>query len=339
MFGAEFSELLLFTRQLGLALTGAAALWGFVFVMRSKHQSQKTSCVIYEWIGAKLLLPLTLGVFLALISWFLLLSFLPAFAHEGIVLIAQEETVAQGNEAAAPAMLFLAAALALAFLAKRLWPKVFQERLEWFFALHFALALLLMALFSWQGEWSKQQLFFWGHSIHSITTVGTVLVLDFLFLISKSSSLLKQHIYPLFPTMSKAIWVGLGVDFLSVALVFQQAIQITPKFFFMQTVVAVLIINGVLLAGPITRKMLASVKKGAHRLTKKWERIGGGAGVISIASWGTITLVDFFEHLTLNYFQLLLSYLSLIVILFLGHLLLENLAKKPPALLDLPKEH
>lgn len=335
MFGIEFPEILVFSRQLGLALAGAACLWGFVFTKWSRHDPKKPSCLLYEWLGAKLLLLLAGGVFLALTSWLLLLPALDVSAHEGIALLAKEQAVLQQNQAVAPAIFLLVLVFALLLAARRLWPKVVQEQLEWFYALHLALIMFLMALFSWQGELNTEQLFFWGHSMHSILTLGTVLVLDFLFLLSKSSALLKQHVYPLFPFMSKAIWVGLGIDFLSVALVFQEAIALTPKFFFMQTLIGILIINGVLLAGPITKNMLASVKERGKQLSAKWERIGDIAGVISIASWTTITLVDSFEHLALTYVQLFGAYLALLAVLFVGHMVFEYFQKEPPVVLGL----
>ena len=336
MFGAEFSELLLFGRQLGLALAGAVSLWGFVFTKWSKHRAKEAaSCVIYEWLGARLLFPLAAGFFIVLLSWFLLSFFVPAYAHEGIGIVATEEQRSFAIEVASPFIFLWMLAFVGGFALRRLWPKLFQKHMEWFYALQLGFVVLLMVLFSWHGTLDKAQVFFWGHTLHSILTVGTVLVLDFLFLTSKSSAILKQHVYPLFPTVSKVIWVGLGIDFLSVAFIFQEAINLMPKFFFMQTVVGILIVNGVLLAGPITRKMMTSVKEGGKQLAKKWERVGDVAGVISISSWSTITFVDFFANLSLTYLQFFSAYLSLIVLLFLGHLLWEYLEKEPPAILGL----
>lgn len=336
MFNAEFSEFLLFGRQLGLALAGAVCVWGFVFTKWSKHRAKETSsCIIYEWLGARLLFPLAAGFFIALLSWFLLSFFLPAYAHEGIGIVATENQRSLEGEAANPFVFLWILAFAGGYALRGLWPKHFQKHMEWFYALQLGFVVLLMMMFSWHGAFDKAQVFFWGHTVHSILTLGTVLVLDFLFLTSKSSALLKQHIYPLFSTISKVIWVGLGIDFLSVALIFQGAVNLTPQFFFMQTVVGILIVNGVLLAGPIARKMMTSVKEGGKQLTKKWERIGDVAGVISISSWGTITFVDFFAKLNLTYLQFFSAYLSLIVLLFLGHLLWEYFEKEPPAILGL----
>ncbi|MDP2736118.1 MAG: hypothetical protein Q8P12_08045 [bacterium] len=333
MFGIELSELFLFLRQTGLALAGAASLWGFVFLVWSRHDHHSQSCVVHEWLGAKLLPLFFAGVATALFAWLALSSVNPALAHEGIVLPVTLGHVALGLETAAPFMLLWGLTLIGGLLFRLFAPRFFQKNLEWFYALQLGFVALLMMLFSWGGEMGREQAFFWGHSLHSILTLGTVLVLDFLFLTSQSSAILKQHVYPLFPAISKVIWVGLGIDFLSVALVFGEAVALTPKFFFMQTVIAVLIINGSLLAGPITRRMVSSVKEGGKKLSGAWERIGDVSGVISISSWGTITLVDSFSNLQLSYLQLLGAYFLLVSVLYLGHALVKRLERQPPAFL------
>ena len=334
MFGAELSEFLLFGRQLGLVLVGATSLWGFVFTRWTRHQRSEKDCLVYDWIGMKLLLPFFIGVALTLLSWILFTSFNFVQAHEGIVLASSQSFVIEQTEAAGP---FLFAWLGVLFFGL-LWKKIahvsFSKNMEWFYATHFLFALFFMSFFVWTGEWNKEQLFHLGHSIHSIFTLGTVLILDFLFITSRFSTILKQHVYPLFPTLSKVILVGLGIEFLLVALVFNEALQLTPKFFFMQTIIGILIINGVLLAGPLARRMIDSQKEGGKRTSLSWEKIGGIAGIISVASWSIITLVDFFTNLTLTYVQLLGFYFALILILYLGHILMERLHRQIPAFLE-----
>ena len=123
------------------------------------------------------------------------------------------------------------------------------------------------------------------------------------------------------------IWLGLGIDFLSVALVFPEALQLTPKFFFMQTVIGILIVNGILLAGPVARQLQTSLRE-AGVFTKRWKLTGDVAGVISLSSWSAITFVDFFHNLTLEYYQFLGLYAALIVALFCAHALWETFHRR-----------
>jgi hypothetical protein len=328
-FGAEPIEFVLFLRQVGFALAGAAALWGFMFTKVRAWVAHEERCTVLEWIAGRLFIPLLIGIMLAVFSWLTLLVMVPAYAHEGISLAPSLESVYRGLELAAPLMILLVV-LTLAGLAMfRFRSGAFHRNLAWFYALQFAVILVLISVQVWTGEFADAQWFFIGHSVHSIFTVGTVLILDFLFLTAKSSPILKQHIFPLFPTISKVIWVGLAIDFASVFLVFPEAVGLTPKFFFMQTVIGILVINGVLLAGPITRKLLASVGEGGERMAVRWMVFADLAGTVSITSWLTITFLDAFHALTLGYTTLALFYVALIAFLFVGHLFWERMHREP----------
>jgi len=71
MFGAEFTEVIGFMKQVGLVLAGAAALWGIVFEIKCKHENQQQKCIAFEWIAERLLTPLFVGVALsALIDYY-----------------------------------------------------------------------------------------------------------------------------------------------------------------------------------------------------------------------------------------------------------------------------
>ncbi len=319
MFGAELSGLLAFGRQLGLALAGAASLWGVVFYFRSKEHGGGPHCLIYEWIARRLAWPLYTGLALAALSWLFLSSLLRAGAHEGIALKPESADVTSALGLFAP---FLVAWVILALaglLFKAVAPPHYHRWLGWFYAMNFLFAVTLISFPAWTGEFSKAQWFLVGHSVHSIMTVGTVLVLDFLYLTARGSFILKEHIFPWFPTVSKVIWIGLGIDFLSVGLVFGEAIALTSKFFFMQTVVGVLVINGVLLSGPLTRRLLSSIRGGESAKAGRLVGLADLSGTVSITSWLTITFVDFFAHLTLRYHEFLFLYLALVALLFLVH--------------------
>ncbi|MCH7604844.1 hypothetical protein IID24_02570 [Patescibacteria group bacterium] len=97
----------------------------------------------------------------------------------------------------------------------------------------------------------------------------------------------------------------------------------------MQTVLGILIINGVIMAGPLGRKLVDSVREHGEVMSRKWVAIASVAGMISVVSWSTNTFVDSFQHLTLGYLQFLLIYIGLIIVLYLGHELIEHPQKEP----------
>ena len=330
MFGAEFYEVILFVKQFGFVLAGGAALWGLVF-SRMDFACGKNACLIYDWIALKLFSIFIGGVILGGIGLLTGLLLAPAHAHEGIVILPNVAETVAALLMSAPLFLVLVVCSLAALFIKHRDPAKFSRLLTSFFAASFVLLFILTSLTAW-GEGLRENLFFIGHGFHSIFTLGSVLVLDFLFLLSRNSSHLKEHIYPLFPTISKVVWAGLFFDFLSAYLILPEFV-ITQKFFFMQTVIGVLIINGVILSGPLARKLMGSIRQ-APAADEKWRTAANAAGAISITSWMTITFVDFFKNLSLAYSTLLGSYLLLILIVFSLHHLFEKFeeGRKAPVL-------
>lgn len=325
--GIEFKDLILLLKQLGLAIMGAAALWGFIFSIRDSKHTDSKRWIIDDWISIRIFNLFLFGTVLATICYFILIPTINALAHEGIAVKATTPEII----ATIPLMSVLYAILLfLSFIMIRLQRKdeeKFSYLLTPFYLTSFLLAMIMTSFSAWRGMFDNIQIFHFMHGFHSIFTLGSVIVLDFLFLISSNSELLKQHIYKMFPVISKVIWVGLSFDFISVFLISDHFV-VTEKFLFTQTVIAILIINGVILSGPIARKMMkASIEKDEH-ITKNWRNWGNVCGALSITSWITITSLDFFTNLNLNYGQLLITYLTFFIIAFVGHIIFEEKEKR-----------
>jgi hypothetical protein len=316
MFGIELSEIFLFLKQLGFALAGAAALWGMVMSRKDKHCGEK-DCLVYDFISLRLLRLFSGGVALSLFAYLFLLEIFPVFAHEGIAIYPTITETIAGLISMGPLLLIALVLTIIALVAEKINPRVFAKYLTPFFAVQFVIFFILASIPALTGNFDGRQIFFIGHGFHSIFTLGSVLILDFLFLTSQRSPHLMQHIVPMFPTISKVIWAGFAFDLLS-ALFILPLVEITAKTVFIQTVVGVLLINGAILSGPIARKMIEAVMEN-KTLSGRWGKLGDICGTISISSWSTITLVDTFEHLTLPYPVLILAYLALIGILYTGH--------------------
>lgn len=330
MFGIELTEFLLFGKQLGIALAGAAALWGFVFSRKDFHCGEK-KCVIYDWIAVRVMPLFLTGVGIGSLSYTGLLSTVKAQAHEGIAYVPTTPEIAASFPILTPLFIGL---LALTLIAVSIPNKEDDQYANWisyFYAGAFLFCFAITSFPAWRGVLDGQQLFYAGHGFHSIFTLGSVIVLDYLFILSKRAKILKEHIFALFPTISAVVWFGLAFDFLS-ALFIIEGFEPTTKMLFMQTVIGILIINGVLLSGPLARKMMASVKKGGKELTGNWKLVANLAGTISITSWMTITFVDSFEHLPFSYLEFLLIYLGVLALIFSGHTFFEWMEERtaPP---------
>jgi len=312
MLGIEPYQLISFLRQLGLALAGAASLWGMVFIyLGSKRGPNDPAAVILMWIGWRLRYLLYGGGALAISMWAAIAGLVPASAHEGITLIVSFPEILQAAQNLLPVYLSLTIVLIYGLIKKNF---------KWIYLLSFILVFIAISHYTdFRGLPWREIVFHAFHGFHSIFTLGTVLVLDFMFLSSRSSSILQQNIFPLFPKISKVIWIGLSLDLLSVLLIFPAAVILSPRFFFAQTVIGILIINGVLLSGIITRRILSLLHEGRAEHSRRWLLFSNIAGTISVTSWLSLTFVDFFPSLTLSYSQLIGLYFSAIAALFIFH--------------------
>lgn len=325
MFGFDDIGLISFIRQIGLAVSGAACLWGIFFTVKADATGEsKVSGVIYTWVSRKILALFFIGVILAVIGWLGSLEIIQVYAHEGIRLVPTIAQITNAFLVTTPVYLSWISVLAVVVFIRPLWKYTSTDHLGKFYFLNLLVIIFLISFYA-VGDANLNDLsFFAFHGFHSIMTVGTVLTLDFLYVISRKSNILKEHIFPHFPSVSKVIWVGLGLDFLSVFLIYPDAVVLDSRFFFVQTVIGILIINGVLLSGHLTRKVVASVQTKKPILNHKLQTLMNIAGTVSVTSWFTITFLDFFDNISLSYLQLLFSYVSIILILFTAHHIFEK---------------
>jgi len=328
MFDIQAVEIFSFIKQLGLAVAGASALWGLVLLRGAKQADDLEKREVCNQLAEKVLLPFGLGTLLSILGWIALFFVSPVatVAHEGIVLDPYMYENINGFGFINILFVFLALLSAWMFGSYQRSRISFNRNVRKFYTGLLAVISVLVGVPVWTGSFGIEQLFFFGHNFHSIITVGTVLLLDYMFFTTESSPIIKRQLYPLLPTASKAIWIGLSIEFLSVSLIFGEALTLTPKFFFMQTIIAVLIINGAFLAGPVNRKLMDSVSgNGSGKLIRRWKLIAGITGVISISSWMTITFLDFIKNTTASYLQLGVAYIGVIALVYVGYQVVERL--------------
>ncbi|MFT5281106.1 MAG: hypothetical protein ACI9AR_000563 [Flavobacteriaceae bacterium] len=327
----ETVSLLDFFRQIFFAIAGAASLWGAYFIFFARKGKNNGKEIVIEWVAYRLLFPLFLSV-VGLIALYLIATFIhPSYAHEGISVLPTISQIARSVAFTTPLFFIWSGIILFGVLFRFLKPKLFSKIVFPFYIFSFIGAFILISLPGIASDMTLQA-FFVGHGFHSIFTIGTVLMLDYIFIIINHKPIVQQNIFPFLPLLSKVIWVGLGIDFISVLLIFPGALDLTPVFHFIQTIVAIVIINGVILSGPLSRKILSSVKKDGQEIKGKWGVIASLCGVISVVSWGTITFLDFFKTIDVTYNTLWLFYIGIIFVLFLGHRAHERFEKKqlPP---------
>ncbi|MCF7831840.1 MAG: hypothetical protein K9M36_03075 [Candidatus Pacebacteria bacterium] len=319
MTGIDIYEIASFIRQVGLALAGGMSLWGFVFLLVARFRTvDREKKETLEWAGHRLFFGSLIACVLAGVGWLVLWSTWPALAHEGITLFPTGEEYAKAFYMTIPWNIVWIFFSAVSLVLYGWYKNIFEKMLPWILLFQFLLVSFLISVYAWTGSlFSAEQIFFYFHGFHSIFTVGTVLTLDFLVLSTRRSIVKQLYLFPFFPSISKIIFIGLGLDFLSVALVFGQALEFSTRFFVAQTVVSILIINGVFLAGPLTRKILAEIRSG-NFLSGRWKTYAMISGSISIVSWVTITFIDYVPRLQAPYVVIMSCY---VVLIFCGILI------------------
>jgi len=311
MFGIEFTEIIVFVRLLGIAVVGAAAFWGFVFLQKGWVNAARK--LLFMFFPALLVYGFMWGV----LAW--KLCVFCASAHEGISLAQTVNQLAlsmQNQYLVFIALVLVGATSFLLFLLRR---SFLLTHLSVVYGLSFLLCSILL-LHPWGSLESPQHVISSAlHNWHAIFTIGSVLVVDFLYMALKSRPARLERIFPM---VTLGIWAGLGLDFVSAGLVFQEEFLVTDKFLFAQTLIGIIIINGVLIAGPLARAILAS------GLSPKLKKILGISGAVSLVSWIGNGALDSFRSLTLSYGELLIFYIVLVTIVFLVHEGMERFEKQ-----------
>ncbi|MBI1888742.1 MAG: hypothetical protein HYS15_02320 [Candidatus Spechtbacteria bacterium] len=316
-----------FLMQLGLAITGATSLWSFVLYYLARKSKDKMRAENL-WKLANLPFPLFVaGVLLFVGSWVLLENiFSPALssAHEGIAVKATEDYIRNGLAATAPFVSLLIFCVLFIAWVRRARKKFFKKYNILLFGLCFALVSVIASLILFVDSFNTLQIFYFLHHWHSIFTLGTVIVVDYFFFRTAKHQPIKAVLYPLFPLFSIVIWSGLGIDFLSNLLIFEEAFTVNSKFLFVQTVIAIIILNGTLLSQRINDKLIKSVElTNPLPVSQKMQNVFGFSGSVSIISWLTITFVDVFTF-NLKYWQFSAYYLLAIIFAFVIHLLMRK---------------
>jgi hypothetical protein len=333
MWEMEFYQLLAFIRQVGFAVMGAAALWGMVFLyIANKKDKDESSGLFLSWMGLRMRWLVILGGISTFASWFVSTMLIPANAHEGVTLITEKVGIMDAMILMTPIyLLTLVLVTYILIISKK--PSVLigssKYGFSWIYPVCFIVASIGISYYTdLRGLPINEVIFHIFHGWHSVMTLGTVICLDLIFLSTQNAPFVQKHIIPLFPKISKVIWIGLSLDLISTLLIYPEAIALTPRFYFAQIVVGILIINGILLSGAITRRMLKNVEEGHKEKTIFWEKFATVAGAISITSWMAITFVDQFHNMTVPLPLLLLIYLITILFIIIGHEIWNKLDKK-----------
>ena len=322
MIGITLPELLRFFIQVSAAIAGASSLWGLVLSLigLKTRSSNKEKGDRFLDLSSTLMFLFGLFFIVFLALWWLgfIFVFTPlSLAHEGIKISPIIDYVRQGFILN---LSWVSLLTIVGFWGLYVWKyknEFFRLRGYFFFFLQFIIFSAIASFSVFTGDFfSKEQIFFYLHNWHSILTLGSVVVVDVLYISTIKNDSLRRVVYPFFPWISAFIWLGLGLDFFSVVPVLREVFVVTSQFFFSQTIVAIIILNGLLLSERLNDILLEHIKPDkVLPLSPRFMRLASISGAISLTSWAAITFVDFFT-LTANYPTLIALYLLVIFVLY-----------------------
>ncbi len=331
MFPNEFTALVVFFEQLGLALCGAACLWGIFFSVNAEGTKEEGKKKIFNDITEKLFIPFTLGFFIATLVWILRIFSRSGFAaRHAFRMFSNLSLVSQYALRTVPMLWLVFIGLSLIFIFLAIFAKKkFPYFVRAFYLVNFILVFILISFPTGLLNFDNDHFFFIKNGFPLIFTIGTVMIVDFLFFFTRSSLRAKRVIFPYFTTLNKFVWIGLGIHFLT-DWVSGAQIVFSPLFYFVQIVTAIIIINGMIFTGPLTEVLISGVsERRVKPLERKWGIISGFSGVVSFSSWTSLTLVTLIPEIPLSLSALLVVYVVKIVFVYGAFLFIEWMTDIP----------
>lgn len=302
MLDISFFEVLAFIRQVSGALAGAGGLHAWLLFNHRHRQLSRT------------IEPLMIGgSAVYLLSWAIgFVGYSLAEAHVGISVEPTINDVARSFAWQWPLVIALLALLGTSRRGLTRTPRLY-------YFLYFAATSLLISTYAISDQLDLRQVSYVWHGWHSILTLGTVLVLDYLFFVCRNRRPLLAKLTESFGRFTVFILAGLAIDIMSTYLILGEALRLNTRFYFMQTVVGILLINGIVLSGPLARRATVYLKK-QRAMPPLLQAIMGLLGAISFVSWHTITFLDFVPNISLSSASLSVIYATLIAVGFFTHL-------------------
>lgn len=164
------------------------------------------------------------------------------------------------------------------------------------------------------------------HVLSVTLGMGTALLSDFLFSFFSKDKELDQKEIATLSILSKIIFISLIVISVSGLFIFlsdPNKYMTSSKFLAKMTILVVLMINGYILNKNVWPKLLnkeffTSDKERIYR------KIAFACGAVSVVSWISVCILGVIDSLSMEYYDILLTYISIIVFSILVSLFVEK---------------
>lgn len=320
MFTNEFVAGILFLEQMGLALAGAAAFWGFYLASNAEKIEGGSEQEALRFCR-KLSIPFFVGALLASLSWIVrIASGVPFFARARFF-IPVHDTIPVAQGVGILWIIFFLFVIGYAIFS---WQKRHAPvRVKLLPLLHLVSFIFCFLLLSFPTTFSQtiiDKLFFIKKGFPFIFTVGTVILIDFIFFFSRKTLAQKRIAYPILSLMNKLVFLGLGLS-LFFEWAFLTEATLTHRFYFIQTINAIIILNAALFVGPVTQRLVAGLKKGESGLSSGWETLFGISNILAFSAWTSISYLAFLpDKVPVLYVPLMIFFIIKTLFVYGGYL-------------------
>ncbi len=328
MYTSEFVAGILFLEQMGLALAGAAAFWGFYLASNTDTTDAHNPAESMA-LSRKLSIPFFAGALLGVTAWIIRISSGTQFFAKTKFLNPIKDTIPVTQGISIVWFLFFAFVIGYAFFSwyRRRAP-IRIKLLPTLHLVSFIFCFLLLSFPTTLSQTIIDKFFFIKKGFPLIFTVGTVVLIDFIFFYSRKTIAQKKVAYPLLQLMEKLVILGLGLS-----LFFEWA-DITKnivnhRFFFIQTINVLIILNAALLSRTITNKLNSNLEKGESWLTKGWERVFEFSNILGFSAWTTISYLAFLpNYVPVYYMPLMIFFIIKTIFVYGGYLGIKHHIKR-----------
>lgn len=218
-----------FIQQVGFIFSGAAVLWGWIFIHQALRRDTAEQNLLRQL--SNVMLPVYLVGSIVIIGS-LVYNFL--LVQDSLTFIA---------------LLLLLATWIVGFYMQRIEHKKRPEVFEWFFAIAVT-CVLIISIFPFLESESTTGLYEVMHALLRVSTLGTAFIATILFFVTHRLSSARGFLVKELKFMCRAVWLGIILDLVAL-WIFVGSPIFSEEFFFSQVALGVAIVAFAIFYGPL----------------------------------------------------------------------------------------
>lgn len=295
-------DVMAFLISVTIACAGAFSLWAWLFAVKARRSENPA----WDQLVQKMFTPVFWSVWFLILTFTLNLIVRPtiAFAFEGVKALPALSVVDE-NTAAMPVVLLLCLAGLFG-----IWLRVKHERsshqLEWFYFL----VMTFVFVYAFSPIFISFDSTGWFYAVHRIVPILTLGGVGTALWLGTRARNQLQVLPTLLPTLFRFMIFGISIEFVKTISIVNSSLVLDEAFFFMQLVLALVIIVNVLFVDPWTRTF-------TERSNKRMQEQESISLAIVPLSWLALMAVDASTAFSCAFEIAFLSFAGILAVLWI----------------------